>query len=250
MFHREGFLGGTKNQRLDDFMEALECPDTRLIVCARGGVGSAEIASELALHRYPPKWLMGFSDITALHATFQHHGLMSIHGPNVTSLGVGNARLRERCLTHLLHPCRTNTVLLTPLFPGNATGPVVGGNLAVLHDLCAANAWLPPQGSILFIEEIAEPPYRIHRMLTAMQRGGHLSGIVGLVVGQITHSNPGPHRVTARQVITTLCEQWQLPAAWGLPSGHDVGQNDPLTLGGQVHLNVTVDAATVTFNVR
>lgn len=250
VFHQEGFLCGTKNQRLDDFMDALACPDTRLIVCARGGVGSVELCAELTPNAYPPKWLLGFSDITALHATFQRHGLMSLHGPNVTSLGVGNAHLRERCLHHVLDPCRTTTVTLAPLVPGNVVGPVIGGNLAVLHDLCAANAWHPPHGAILFVEEVAEAPYRIHRMLTAMRRGGHLSGIVGLIVGQITHSNPGPYRVTARQVITTLCQQWQLPAAWGIPSGHDPWQNDPLTLGGQAHLNVTGDAATVTFNAR
>lgn len=250
VFHRHGFLAGGVEERAGDLRRALACPHSRLIVCARGGVGSADLVDALATVDCAPKWLMGFSDITALHACLQHKGWMSLHGPNVSSLGVGNANLRERCIRHLLDPLRSHNVHLSPLFGGSATGPLVGGNLAVLHDLCAGNAWHPPQGAILFLEETAEPPYRIYRMLTAMRRGGHLRHIAGLVMGQVTQCHPGPHGITARQVISDLCHAWELPCAWGLPSGHDPRDNDPLTLGAIARLNVTSEAATVTFNIR
>lgn len=250
VFHRTGFLAGGSAQRGDDLQSALSCPDTRAIVCARGGVGSADLVDALTALPCAPKWLMGFSDITALHACLQHKGWMSIHGPNVTSLGLGNAALRERCLHHLLNPLHTYERTLSPLFPGRVTGPLVGGNLAVLHDLCAANVWRPPAGAVLFLEEVAEPPYRIYRMLTAMRRGGHLSALAGLAVGQVTFSHPGQHGVSAREVISDLCQTWRLPAAWGLASGHDLRVNDPLTLGSRVHLNVTNDTASVRFNVE
>lgn len=248
VFHREGFLAGSRSERAFELQSALTCPESRLVVCARGGVGSADLFDTLLSFSGPPKWLVGFSDITALHAGLQRRGWMSIHGPTVTSLGRGNALLRERCIAHFLDPLRSRTVALSPLFPGQASGPLVGGNLAVLHDLCAANAWHPPPGAILFVEEIAEPPYRIYRMLSAMRRGGHLANVAALVVGQVTLSSPGHHRTTAREVITALCQEWSLPAAWGIQSGHDPRVNDPLTLGAEAELNVTATAACVTFN--
>jgi muramoyltetrapeptide carboxypeptidase len=248
VFHRSGFLAGSSTDRAQDLTKALACPETRIIVCARGGVGSAELIDSLGTVPNAPKWLMGFSDFTAVHAGLQQRGWMSIHGPNVTSLGVGNAALRDVCIRHLLDPLREYKLSAAPLFGGCVSGPLVGGNLAVLHDLCVANAWHPPPGAILFLEEVAEAPYRIYRMLTAMRRGGHLTSIAGLLVGQVTHSPAGHHGVTARQVITQLCEQWALPAAWGLPSGHDPWRNDPLTFGSHTQLNVGPLRADVTFN--
>jgi muramoyltetrapeptide carboxypeptidase len=250
VFHREGYLAGSATERALDLSAALRCAETRIVVCARGGVGSAELLDSLAALDAGPKWLAGFSDITALHAGLQRKGWMSIHGPNVTSLGVGNAAMRERFIQQLLHPLQARVLQLVPLVPGSVAGPLVGGNLTVLHDLCAANAWAPTQGSLLFIEETAEPPYRIHRMLTAMHRGGHLRSIQGVVVGQVTLSNAGPYRASAKQVITDLCLRWGLPAAWGLPSGHDPRENEPLTFGSVAQLTVGHDTAHIRLNVN
>jgi muramoyltetrapeptide carboxypeptidase len=191
----------------------------------------------------PPKWLVGFSDITALHSRWQSLGMPSIHASNVTSLGVGWAPVRERWLAHVLDPLRAQRWQLETLYPGRVHGPLVGGNLAVLHDLCASKQWCPPTGAILFLEEVAEPPYRIHRMLSALRRGGALDAVSGVVVGQVSNSNPGQHQVTARQVFSALCGEWRMPCAWGLPSGHEVGENQPLTLGRPAVLDAQPDIA-------
>jgi muramoyltetrapeptide carboxypeptidase len=250
VFEREGFVAGCAQARVSDLRDAIACPEASLIICARGGVGCADLFAQTLLESWSPtstrpKWLVGFSDITALHSRWQSFGIPSIHGSNVTSLGLGCAPLRERWLAHVLNPLRPQRWQLETLYPGDVRGPLVGGNLAVLHDLCASRQWSPPAGAILFLEEVAEPPYRIHRMLSALRRGGALSDVAGLVVGQVTASPPGPHRVTARQVFATLCKEWQLPCAWGLPAGHEVAENHPLTLGRLAVLNAQTSAATL-----
>lgn len=250
IFERRGFLAGSARARADDLEDAIQCREASLIICARGGVGCADLFDPGVLESWSPaiarpKWLVGFSDITALHSRWQSFGIPSIHGSNVTSLGIGGAPLRERWLAHVLNPLRPQRWQLETLHPGEAQGPLVGGNLAVLHDLCASGQWAPPTGAILFLEEVAEPPYRIHRMLSALRRGGALSGVAGLVVGQVTASAPGPHRVTARQVFATLCSSWQLPCAWGLPAGHEVAENHPLTLGRPAVLSALGSTATL-----
>lgn len=250
VFERAGFLAGDARDRAADLRAALDCPEARVIVCARGGVGCADLFDPQLIEswtpgRSSPKWLVGFSDITALHARWQSLRLPSIHASNVTSLGVGCARVRERWLEHVLSPLRAQRWQLETLSPGTANGPLVGGNLAVLHDLCASGQWAPPQGAVLFLEEVAEPPYRIYRMLSALRRGGALATLSGIVVGQVSSSNPGQHRVTARQVFTTLCLEWRLPCAWGLPAGHEIGENHPLTLGRQAALDAQQPIATL-----
>lgn len=251
VFARTGFLAGNATQRAADLAAALACPETRLVVCARGGVGCADLLDPEPFALWsrvtpaPFKWLVGFSDVTALHAHWQARGLPSIHGSNVTSLGLGCANVRERWLAHVLDPWRPQHWQLKTLVPGAAGGRLVGGNLAVLHDLCASGQWQPEPGSILFLEEVAEAPYRIHRMLSALRRGGHLRHVTGLVVGQVTASHAGIHGVTARQVFATLCAEWQLPCAWGLPSGHELGENNPLTLGSHATIEATNDGATL-----
>ncbi len=250
VFERSGFLAGSPEARVADLSSALACPEATVIVCARGGVGCADLlerslSTAWSPQSYPFKWLVGFSDITALHSRWQSCGLPSIHASNVTSLGVGCAAVRERWLAHVLAPLRAQRWQLETLNPGTAEGVLVGGNLAVLHDLCASGQWSPPPEALLFLEEVAEPPYRIHRMLSALRRGGHLSRVSGIVVGQVSASNPGQHRVTARQVFTDLSAQWGLPCAWGLPAGHELGENHPLTLGRWASLEARAPAATL-----
>lgn len=250
IFSRQGFLAGPAIARAGDLQAALACADTRVVVCARGGVGCSDLFDPALLDSWsptshPPKWLVGFSDVTALHARWQSLGLPSIHASNVTSLGVGCAAVRERWLAHILDPLRPQRWSLETLYPGSGVGPLVGGNLAVLHDLCASGQWSPPPGAVLFLEEVAEPPYRIYRMLSALRRAGALSALSALVVGQVTASNPGQHGVTARQVFSTLCTEWRLPSAWGLPAGHEVWENHPLTLGRTAKLDAQPQNATL-----
>lgn len=242
IFCRDGFVAGKSSHRLNNLLDALDVRECRALICARGGVGSAEVAALLppSVLSRNPKWLVGFSDITALHCAYQREQIMSLHAPNVTSLGLGSAALRESWLHAVLNPLARQDLTVDVLLAGSAHGPLVGGNLAVLHDLCAADEWLPPQGAVLFVEDVGEPPYRIHRMLTAMARRGITKRLSGVVFGQISASHPGRHGVTAREVCQRFCEEQQLPAAWGIPAGHEPNENLPLTLGASARLLLPV----------
>lgn len=238
IFCRDGFVAGNVTHRLNNLRDGLDASECRALICARGGVGSAEVAALLpqSALSHDPKWLVGFSDITALHCAYQRERIMSLHAPNVTSLGLGSAALRDTWLRAVLDPLARQDLTVDVLVPGSAHGPLVGGNLAVLHDLCAADEWSPPQGAVLFMEDVGEPPYRIHRMLSAMARRGITKRLSGVVFGQISASQPGRHGVTAREVCRRFCEEQQLPAAWGIPAGHEPNENLPLTLGAPARL--------------
>ncbi len=246
IFRQDGFLAGSVQERLDDLKQAL-ASECRALVCARGGVGSAEVVARLPKEYVldNPKWLVGFSDITALHCAYQHFGLMSLHAGNITSLGVGNHPFREAWLRAVLNPLRQQELNVEVLNPGSARGPLVGGNLAVLHDVCAAGDWLPPLGAILFLEDVGEPPYRIYRMLASLARRGLIKHLSGLAFGQLSASSPGRHRIDALEVCRRFSLEHGLPAAWGVPAGHDPTQNLPLTLGASAALLLPAQGAGV-----
>ncbi len=232
IFSRHDFFAGDDQRRAAELEAALRCRESRAIIAARGGVGCTRLVAGFPTKALcdHPQWLVGFSDITALHCETARAGVASLHAHNVTGLGRGDADERARWLTALSDPLRQRSVPVRMLTPGAARGPLVGGNLVLLHDMLVGGRWLPPWGSILFVEEIAEPPYRIDRLLSALERAGVFDRVSGLVVGDISASNVGPNGVTPREVFRQLGRRTSLPVAWGCPSGHE-RRNQPLHLG-------------------
>lgn len=244
-----GFLSGDTAERLAGLQSALDCPRTRAIFCARGGVGSTELLPHLDWRNFlrRPKWLVGFSDITALHLTINLLGISSIHGPNVTSLYPENTPkmadprqgssdgsvARASLIDRLFYPARSTALAATQLRPGKAVGTLLGGNLSLVHDALASGR-LDPQDIkapiILFLEEVAEPPYRLYRMLTALEHSGLIDRTVGMLIGHLTACTPGRYETTARSVFERFAKRNRLPTLWGLPAGHD-SDNQSLTLG-------------------
>src|SRR5690606_1903477 len=108
----------------------------------------------------------------ALHCEAARAGVASLHAHNVTGLGRGDEEERQRWLQAVFAPMAVRTTALRMLTPGTASGILTGGNLVLLHDLVVSGHWRPPDGGVLFVEEIAEPPYRIDRMLCALERAG------------------------------------------------------------------------------
>ncbi len=229
---RSGFFAGDDQRRLDELNRALRCPHNKAIVTARGGVGCTRIAhlADFDSLRDAPKWLVGFSDITALHAEVQARQLCSLHAANVTGLGALSTPAWKRWCEALEAPTTPRTQQLTTLVDGRAEGLLVGGNLSLLHTSALTRRFRAPEPSILFVEEVGEAPYRIDRMLVSLSLSGALDGVVGLVVGEISDAKPGPHGVEAKQVFADFAERLAIPALWGQPSGHGK-RNDPLHLG-------------------
>ena len=193
--HAKGKFGrfsGTDSERLEDLQNAMDDDEVRAIVCSRGGYGAVRILDKLNFEKFrkSPKWLVGFSDITALHSAMQVNGFASVHGimtkaiakkenqPMVvdalrkTLFGIDAMSYKAEC--HKLN--RT----------GESRGTLVGGNLSVLYGLRGTPFDINPEGKILFIEDLGERAYHIDRMVQNLRLGGVFSKISGLIVGHFS----------------------------------------------------------------
>lgn len=238
LFTRDGYLAGTDERRRDELIHALTDPGVRAILAARGGYGASRFAHTLdwsALARHP-RWIVGFSDITALHIESARAGVASIHAPNLTGLGRGDARARAAFVDIVEHPHRPRTYRGLPVIhEGRAEGPLYGGNLTMLHACAAAGRLAVPKGAVLLIEDVTERPYRIDRVLATLAAGGHFDHLAAVVVGDFTQCDPGPDRVTVEQVLERNLRTLGVPVVRGVPVGHD-RRNDPVVLGGRARV--------------
>jgi muramoyltetrapeptide carboxypeptidase len=202
---RRGYLAGDDQRRLEELNRALCDPLVRAVIAVRGGYGATRIshrADFASLARYP-KWCVGFSDFTALHIEAQRHGVASLHAPNLTALGRGDAQTRDDWRRALEHPLAARSFApLLVIAPGSAQGTLVGGNLTLLFSSAASGRLRLPEGCILLLEEVGEAPYRIDRMLTSLLVAGHLERVAGFCIGGLSSDGLG------------------VPVRAGLPVGH------------------------------
>ena len=182
LFERERYLAGTDTRRLAELRAALADPGIRAVFCARGGYGATRLLTRLAVHvpEGPPKLLVGFSDITALHLWLQAHGRVSIHGPVLTQLPrlppATCVRLFE--LLESARPAPPLTGTATYL-EGVAEGPLLGGNLSVFTRLLGTPYMPALDDAILLLEDQGERPYRLARRWTHMQLAGVCARVRG-----------------------------------------------------------------------
>jgi muramoyltetrapeptide carboxypeptidase len=185
----------------------------------------------------PAKMLVGFSDITALHAALQATGRVSIHGPVVTQLATQPATVTERFFAILEDGTSPPAPIHgTPVAGGVAEGPLLGGNLSVLTRLLGT-PWLPDlDGAVLLLEDVGERPYRIDRMWTHLRLAGILERVAGVALGDFTDCEDPDGDFTLRDVLGTLLGETGLPCVGGLPVGHGA-VNVPVALGTHVRLD-------------
>jgi len=223
MFERSGFLAGSDARRLEELNRALADPTLGAIVAARGGYGLtriAHLADYGALLRHP-KWIVGFSDITALHVEAAALGIATMHGPNAAALGRSDDWTRQRFIRALESPtAATQYVGLSKLRGGFARGRLAGGNLSLLYTCQATKRLHLPQGAILVIEDVTESAYRVDRMLSALLASGALDGISGVVVGDFTDC-PDSHGVSVGAVLEERLSGLGVPVVCGLRFGHE-----------------------------
>jgi len=238
IFAREGYLAGSDERRRAELVSALTAPDVRAILAVRGGYGASRFVHALdwAALASSPRWIVGFSDITALHVEAARVGVASIHGPHLTAVGRGDARARAALVAALEDPgARREYRGLAVVRSGAAAGPLFGGNLTLLHACAAAGRLHVPEGCVLLLEDVTERPYRVDRMLATLAVGGHLERAAAIVLGDFTQCDPGPDRVTVDQVLREALAGLGVPVVSGLPVGH--GQrNDPVVLGGMARV--------------
>jgi len=233
MFVKTGFLAGPDPRRLAELDRALASDDVRAVVAARGGYGLTRVLHQarLAALLEHPKWVVGFSDITALHVECARLGVASIHAHNCAGLGRGDAAARAAVIETLEHPTRRRKHEgLQTWYGGVAEGPLFGGNLTVLFTCAAAGRLVVPPGAVLVLEDVTESSYRLDRMLSALRVAGAFDRIAAVVVGDLTDCLPGPHGISALDAVRAALLELKVPVLAGLPFGHG-RHNIPLVLG-------------------
>jgi len=238
ILERRGFLAGSDEHRLRELQSALANPRVDAIIAARGGYGATRIAPLVAaaeVQKHAPL-LVGFSDITALHALWAHAGVSSLHASMVAALGRANETLFERFCAALEGGFPEQVRGLTPYAPGCAEGILLGGNLAVLTALLGTSLFPPLQDAVLFLEDVGERPYRVDRMLTTWRHACAFHGVRGIVVGAFEQGEPGVDGVTLDDVLRERLQDLGIPVAAGFPAGH-IDDNHELPFGRRVTLD-------------
>lgn len=238
LFERRGYLAGHDDRRAEELMAALRDPDVHAIVAARGGYGATRLLGRIPVNdvRRACKLLVGFSDVTALHAVWARAGVRSIHGPMVAALGRAGEALVHRWITAVEGALPPAVEGLEAFRSGVAEGPMVGGNLAVLASLVGTPYAPPLDGCILFLEDVGERPYRIDRMLTTLHHAGWFDRVVGVALGAFTESEPGPDGTTVREILAERLAELKGPVVAGMPAGH-VDDNLEIPLGARARVD-------------
>jgi len=254
VFKQGHHFAGTDDERCEDLQKAMDDPKISAIWCARGGYGTVRILDKLDYTTFKknPKWIIGYSDITALHNQLHNEGIQSLHALMCVSLTNNLSKISETVETfkaalfgnpfnYTLKGSDYNRV-------GETSGALIGGNLTILHTMLGSKESLDTSGKILFIEEIGEYKYHIDRMLQSMKRAGYFDDLNGLVVGDMSklRKNTTLWGSSIEQLILDALSDYDFPIAFHMPAGHEK-DNRALVLGRKVELKVSKGQSTLKF---
>lgn len=251
--NKHSYLAGNDNERLLDFQQNIDDPEVKAIIAARGGYGSTRILDQIDFSSALkfPKWIVGFSDITAIHLNLYKLGLMSVHGIMPILFDQHDAMSSIESLRSLLFGSAPVINALPSDFNrlGHSTGTVVGGNLSLLVDSLGTRSELNSENKILVIEEIDEYFYRLDRMLTQLRRAGKLNKLNGLIVGHMTDikNSTLSFGETVEEIVMQAVREYSFPVAFNFPSGH-ANPNLAWIHGGQGTLVVNHTGSLLSFD--
>jgi muramoyltetrapeptide carboxypeptidase len=242
IFDRDIYFAGTAERRTREFHELWQREDIAALICVRGGYGSNYLLEKLdyTIIAAQPKILFGCSDITSLlTAITDRTGLVTFHGPMVAKDIAGQTLELSSWSNALTGAANWNipTAGVEILRPGKVEGRLYGGCLSMLVASLATPFEIQTEGTILFIEDVAERPFRIDRMLMQLRLAGKLEGARGFVFGEMLDCLPPKDETyTLQQVIMRVLEPYNVPIVYGLKSGHVTSGNITLPIGVQAEL--------------
>ena len=247
VFNQNNHFAGTDAERAADFQEALDNINIKAIWAARGGYGSVRILERLDFSKFSefPKWIVGYSDITAVHNHVHNLGVETMHAMMPTNLEEEPEELIEtvasfkkalfgEVLSYTVSSSEDNRVVSTETI----NGALVGGNIAILTSMLGSESQLNTADKILFIEEVGEYKYAIDRMLQSLKRAGYFTKVKAVIVGDISFikKNSTEWGSSIEQLILEVVPP-HIPVLFDFPAGHEA-DNRALVFGRSVQLEV------------
>jgi muramoyltetrapeptide carboxypeptidase len=249
---KHSYLAGSDTERLKDLQYALDNPSIKAIFCVRGGYGTTRILDSIDFTTFlkNPKWICGFSDITALHLKLQKIRVQSIHGTMPVMFSKNDSASSAESLKSILFGNREPIVVShhSSDKEGNGRGELIGGNLSLIVDSLGTSSEIQTEGKILILEEVDEPLYKIDRMLVQLKRAGKLKNLAGLIIGHMTDIKDTelPFGETIEQIILNNTKDFNYPVAFSFPTGHE-DPNLSWISGATAKLTVTSESTTLHF---
>ena len=250
---------GTIDERCADLRWALNDPEIKAIVCTRGGYGSSMLLDPMTHKDFNshPKWIVGYSDITALHSAMVCSGVMSLHANMGGALGSRGATdsVNLMLLEVLTGHFPSYTVPAHPLnVKGTARGIVIGGNMAVFTNIGGSREWdfldranIKGKDIILFFEDVSESMPRVNSMLQQLRLKGVLDHVKGIIVGRFTEYEPRDGYTDMNEMLSETLNKYGIPVCYDFPASHDEDWNYPIIEGCPATLIVAPDGVTLTF---
>lgn len=237
-------FAGDDDLRAHDLQRFIDDNSIKAIIAARGGYGTVRMIDKVDFSEFPknPKWLVGFSDITVLHAHLHAnynvqtiHGQMPVNIPDASKYSLET--LRRALFGEEINYSFTSHSLNKS---GKATGIAVGGNLSLLISILGSVSDYNYDGKVLFIEDVGEYLYAIDRMIRTLDRAGKLKNLAGLMVGGFTDvkDNDIPFGQTVPEIMMEVVKKYDYPVCFDFPAGH-IPDNHSLILGRNIHLSVS-----------
>ena len=238
---------GTLDDRVKGLQQMLDDDEVRAIFMARGGYGAAQLLPCLdwSKMKQAPKWIIGYSDVTALHIAVNNMGIASIQGPMMVGFNKDEAS-RDALKTMLFGgnadieiPYNDNCI------QGTAKGRIVGGNLSLIYAMSGTAFDINTINSILFIEDTGEANYSVDRMLLNLQQSGKLQQLKGVIVGEFSGGSQGSD-LPLNEIIRKYVGNLNIPVVYGVQSGHDK-VNTPIMFGSEATITVDENSARIAF---
>jgi muramoyltetrapeptide carboxypeptidase len=246
------YFSGTDEERLAELQAMMDEPSIKAILCARGGYGIGRMIDEIDFTSFKknPKWIIGFSDVTVLHAHINKNlQIATLHSPMAAAFNDGGFKNKYiRSLKETLvgkkanYTCKPHTFNKT----GTAKAELVGGNLALLAHLTGTKSELQTKNKILFLEDIGEQLYNVDRMMHQLKRSGKLNNLAALIIGGFTdiEDTQRPFGKKVYEIIHELIKEYNYPVCFGFPVSH-AKENVALKSGCTYQLSITASKTTL-----
>ncbi len=247
LLRKDGYFAGSDQRRAEEINEMIRDEEVKAIWCIRGGYGSMRLLAHIDYKTLEqnPKIILGYSDITALHAAINKKcNLITYHSPTASEYlsDYNKWHLQKAIMPEAINTKEPNRPKLCENFTireGKAKGKLLGGNLSIITALCGTPYEIPFENNIIFIEEVAEEPYRVDRMISQLQLTGKLDKAAGIVFGCFNNCTTNQENtLNIKELLCRRIREHKIPAFYGINAGH-LKAHRTLSMGSTVEIDAS-----------